>query len=81
MSLTDNERECIRAAVAEHDRTMCGWRPWNGFYGCAKRLAEKGHLKAAGICAMPPGVLYIPTDKGRKAVKRTTQSRKHAYPV
>lgn len=67
-AISDKEHDCIKAAIDEHDTRMCGWRPWRGFYGCAKRLAAKGYLIQAGICAMPPGVLYIPTEAGRKII-------------
>lgn len=62
--LTDNEIEVLKDAASTH----CGWRPWNGFLGCAKRLEKRGLLIEAGICAMPPHVLYVITDKGREAI-------------
>lgn len=61
---TDNELEVLKDAAIAHG----GWRPWNGFLGCAKRLEKRGLLVEAGICAMPPHVLYVITDDGMAAL-------------
>jgi DNA-binding PadR family transcriptional regulator len=62
--LTENEIEVLRAVHNEHG----GWRPWNGFLGCAKRLEKRGLIIEAGITAMPPHVCYVITDDGEQAL-------------
>lgn len=62
--LTNNEVEILKEVRATHG----GWRPWNGFWGCAKRMEKRGLLLKAGITAMPPHVCYVISEQGEQAL-------------
>lgn len=60
------DRDVLRAVSREEDANCHGWRPWRGSYARAQRLAKKGLLQKAGISVMPPHVVYVMTDEGRR---------------
>lgn len=63
------DEDCLCAAQREG---FGAWRPWQGVYARARRLAKAGLLKEAGTAAMPPHVVYVITDAGRKALAAST---------
>lgn len=60
------DRDLLRAVSREEDANRGAWRPWRGSYARARRLAKEGLLQKAGICVMPPYVVYVMTDEGRR---------------
>jgi hypothetical protein len=53
-----------------------GWRPFRGAYAAACRLEAQGLIQQCGTDVMPPYVLYVITDKGRKTLAARSQSPK-----
>lgn len=68
MRLDKLDLDILEAADAVSDGRDT-FRPWRGSYGAARNLAVNGYLKEAGICAMPPHVVYVITDFGREQLR------------
>ncbi len=62
------DRDCLKAA-RDSGKLNGTWRPWHGQYARAARLCKNGLLKAAGISAMPPHVVYIISDAGSEELE------------
>ena len=63
--LSAKDIEVLRAAATGRRDTFL---PWRGSFGRAARLAKAGLLREAGGSAMPPYVLYVITDSGRRTL-------------
>lgn len=64
----ENERRALGCAAFRSD----GWLPPDGLCTAAKRLAKRGLLKECGIAAMPPHILYVVTEDGKKYLEEVS---------